>query len=71
MEPPDAVKGRSKTAEATDRDSVESPKQERLILAAWEAGLEPAATAREFRRSRLAVEHAITGAQRGRRNTER
>ena len=48
-----------------------TPGQVRLILAAHEAGLTPAAIAREFRLSRPAVQHVITGAQRGRRKTER
>ena len=45
--------------------------QERLILAAFDAGLGPAAIAKEFRVSRSAVQHVITGAKRDRCGTER
>ena len=41
-----------------------TPGQERLIRAAWEAGLGPAAIAREFRVSRAQVEHVIAAARR-------
>ncbi|MCY3793058.1 MAG: hypothetical protein OXG51_01620 [Gammaproteobacteria bacterium] len=54
-----------------DRAGAVTPGQERLIPAAHDAGLTPAAIAREFRLSRPAVQHVITGAQRGRRKTER
>ena len=70
-DPPDPAKGRAKTSGAQDRAGGTTPGQERLILAAWEAGLGPAASAREFRLSRATVQHVITGAQRGRRTTER
>ncbi len=70
-DPPDPAMGRAKTSGAQDRAGGTTPGQERLILAAWEAGLKPAAIAREFRLSRAAVQHVITGAQRGRRTTER
>ena len=70
-EPPGPTKGSPKTARTPDRAGAVTPGQERLILAAWEAGLRPAAIAREFRLSRAAVQHVITGAQRGRRRTER
>ena len=70
-EPPGAGKGRTKAAWTPDRAGAVTQGQERLILAAWEAGLSPAAIAREFRLSRAAVQHVITGAQRGRRGTER
>ena len=42
--------------------------QERLILAAHEAGLRPAAIAREFRLSRAAVQGVIAAARPARRN---
>lgn len=45
--------------------------QERLILAAWKAGLKPAAIAKEVRVSRSTVLHVINDAQRDRRRTER
>ena len=41
-----------------------TPGQERLIRAAHEAGLRPAAIAREFRVSRAQVEHVIAAARR-------
>ena len=41
--------------------------QEKLILAAFEAGLKPAAIAREFRLSRAQVEAVLAGAGQGRR----
>ena len=44
--------------------------QERLIFAAWEAALKPAAIAKEVRVSRSAVLHVINDAQRDRRRTE-
>ncbi len=47
------------------------PGQERLILAAFEAGLRPAAIAKEVRVSRSTVQHVITDAQHHRRKTER
>ena len=54
-----------------DRAATVSPGQERLILAAFEAGLRPAAIAKEVRLSRSTVQHVITDAQRHRRKTER
>ena len=54
-----------------DRAATVTPGQERLILAAFEAGLRPAAIAKEVRVSRSTVQHAITAAQRDRRRTER
>ena len=56
---------------ASDRAGAVTPGQKRLILAAQEAGLRPAAIAREFRLSRPTVQHVITAAQRARRETER
>ena len=70
-EPSGRAKGRAKKAGMPDRAGAVTPGQERLILAARDAGLTPAAIAREFRLSRPAVQHVITGAQRGRRKTER
>ena len=70
-EPPGPTKRPPKTARAPDRAGAVTPGQERLILAAWEAGLKPAAIAREFRISRAAVQHVITATQRGGRKTER
>ena len=54
-----------------DRAATVTPGQERLILAAFEAGLRPAAIAKEVRVSRSTVQHVITAAQRDRRKTER
>ncbi len=54
-----------------DRDAAATAGQERLILAAFEAGLRPGAIAKEFRVSRSAVQHVITDAKRERRRTER
>jgi len=53
------------------RGATVTPGQERLILAAFEAGLRPAAIAKEVRVSRSTVQHVITAAQRDRRKTER
>ena len=44
-----------------------TPGQERLILAAFEAGLKPAAIAREFRLSRAQVDGVVAGAKQRRR----
>ena len=41
--------------------------QEKLILAAFEAGLKPAAIAREFSLSRAQVDGVLAGAGQGRR----
>ena len=67
------VSGRSSGTKKETPDEAGSltPGQERLILAAWEAGLKPAAIAREVRVSRPTVQHVITGAKRDRRRTER
>lgn len=54
-----------------DKAAAVTPGQERLILAAFEAGLRPAAIAKEVRVSRATVQHVITVAKRNRRNTER
>ena len=70
-EPAGPTKRPPKTARVPDRAGAVTQGQERLILAAYEAGLRPAAIAREFRLSRATVQHVITGAQRGRRKTGR
>lgn len=57
--------------EAPGEAGAVTPGQERLILAAYEAGLKPAAIAREVRVSRPTVQHVITAAKRQRRRTER
>lgn len=44
-----------------------TPGQERLVLAAFEAGLRPAAIAREFRVSRAQVEAVVAAAKTARR----
>ena len=54
-----------------ERPATLTAGQERLILAAFDAGLRPAAIAKEFRVSRSAVQHVITDAKRDRRRTER
>ena len=54
-----------------DRPATVTAGQKRLILAAFDAGLRPAAIAKEFRVSRSAVQHVITDAKRDRRRTER
>ena len=55
----------TRPASAMKREPVPvTPGQERLIRAAWEAGLGPAAIAREFRVSRAQVEHVIAAARR-------
>ncbi len=54
-----------------DKPAMVTAGQERLILAAWVAGLKPAAIAKEVRVSRSTVQHVINGAQRDRRRTER
>ena len=73
-----SVEGRSakhtpaKAAQAKpDKPAAVSAGQERLILAAWKAGLKPAAIAKEVRLSRSAVQHVINAAQRNRPRTER
>ncbi len=61
---------RAKSDEA-DRGATVTAGQERLILAAFEAGLRPAAIAKEVRVSRTTVQHVITAGQRDRRKAER
>ncbi len=65
-----AKAGRAKPEEPVTAATV-TPGQERLILAAFEAGLRPAAIAKEVRVSRSTVQHVITAAQPDRRKTER
>ena len=65
-----AKAGSAKPEEPATAATV-TPGQERLILAAFEAGLRPAAIAKEVRVSRSTVQHVITAAQRDRRKTER
>ena len=57
--------------EEPDRAATVTPGQERLILAAFEAGLRPAAIAKEVRLSRSTVQHVITDAKRDRPKRER
>ena len=49
------------------RPAPVTPGQERLVLAAFESGLKPAAIAREFRLSRAQVESVIDAAKPSRR----
>ena len=56
--------------EKPERAATVTAGQERLILAAFEAGLRPAAIAKEFRVSRSAVQHVINAAQRDRRGSK-
>ncbi len=81
--PPDGPRAGSRSAKRTptrgarakpeepDRAATVTPGQERLILAAFEAGLRPAAIAKELRVSRSTVQHVITAGQRDRRKAER
>lgn len=59
--------GRTSGARARGKAAPVTPGQEKLILAASEAGLTPAAIAREFRLSRAQVEGVLAGARQGRR----
>ena len=65
-----AKAGRVKSDEPSRAANV-TPGQERLILAAFEAGLRPAAIAKEARVSRSTIQHVITAAQRDRPKRER
>ena len=49
------------------RQAPVTPGQERLVLAAFESGLKPAAIAREFRLARAQVESVVASAKLGRR----
>ena len=55
----------ARPARAGSATSV-TPGQEKLILAAFEAGLKPAAIAREFRLARVTVQRVVDAARRGR-----
>ena len=59
--------GKTSGAWARGKAAPVTAGQERLILAASEAGLKPAAIAREFRLSRAQVEGVVAGAGRRRR----
>ena len=59
------------TPEEPVRAATVTPGQERLILAALEAGLRPAAIAKEVRVSRSTVQHVITDPQRNRHKAKR
>ena len=65
-----AKPARTRPKEADGTTAV-TPGQERLILAAFEASLRPAAIAKEVRVSRSTVQHVITVAKRDRLRTER
>ena len=66
------MKGQSPVLNDTpDGAALVTPGQERLILAAYEAGVKPAAIAREVRVSRPTVQHVIARAKRERRSTGR
>ena len=59
--------GKTSGGRARGRPAPVTPGQEKLILAAFEAGLKPAAIAREFRLSRAQVDGVLAGAGQGRR----
>ena len=59
--------GKTSQGRARGRPAPVTPGQEKLILAALEAGLKPAAIAREFRLSRAQVDGVLAGAGQGRR----
>lgn len=67
--------GSSKPARARSgragRAASITPGQKRMILAAMEAGLKPAAIAREFRLARATVHKVVDAARRGLPRTER
>lgn len=65
-----AVKPAGPKSDAPDSATV-TPGQERLILAASEAGLRPAAIAREVRLSQTIVRQVIAAARRNRRKPQR
>ncbi len=68
---PTAAKEARARPDKPDRACTVTAGQERLILAAFDAGLRPAAIAKEFRVSRSTVQHVTTDAKRDRRRTER
>ena len=59
--------GKTSQGRARGRPAPVTPGQEKLILAALEAGLKPAAIAREFRLSRAQVDGVLAGAGQNRR----
>ncbi len=59
--------GKTSGARARGKAAPVTAGQEKLILAAFEAGLTPAAIAREFRLSRAQVEGVLAGTRQGRR----
>ncbi len=59
--------GKTSGGKARGKPAPVTPGQEKLILAASEAGLTPAAIAREFRLSCAQVEGVLAGARQGRR----
>ena len=59
--------GKTSQGRARGRPAPVTPGQEKLVLAAFEAGLKPAAIAREFRLSRAQVDGVLAGAGHGRR----
>ena len=59
--------GKTSGGKARGRPAPVTTGQEKLILAAFEAGLKPAAIAREFRLSRAQVDGVLAGAGHGRR----
>ena len=59
--------GKTSGGRGRARSAPVTPGQEKLILAAFEAGLKPAAIAREFRLSRAQVDGVLGDAGRGRR----
>ena len=59
--------GKTSEPGARRRPAPVTPGQERLVLAAFESGLKPAAIAREFRLSRAQVESVVAAVKTGRR----
>ena len=68
---PGPEKPASKKPNARIQAPAVTPGQERLILAAFEAGLAPAAIAKEVRVSRATVQHVINAAKRNHSKTGR
>ena len=59
--------GKTPQGKAQNKPAPVTPGQEKLVLAAFEAGLKPAAIAREFRLSRAQVDGVLACAGKGRR----
>ena len=59
--------GKTSEPRTRRRQAPVTPGQERLVLAALQSGLKPAAIAREFRLSRAQVESVVASAKPGRR----